>query len=74
MKRSNYEVELLSTTQPFSSKYDKDLLLQNTVLISYLDIIEVKDHEIAVQYLNGNFNKVLTSGRQVFGKGLRIIL
>ncbi len=70
-KRSQLEVEILDVTLPFNSTKDRDLMLQNEILLPYLEVIEVKDNEVAFQYLNGNFNKVLTAGRNIYWKGIK---
>ncbi|TAJ14547.1 slipin family protein [Marinilabiliaceae bacterium JC017] len=56
-------------SKPFSSSIELNILLQNEQLASLLEIVEVRDNEIALQYENGNFKSVLTPGRHAFWKG-----
>jgi regulator of protease activity HflC (stomatin/prohibitin superfamily) len=70
-KRSNLEFEYLNATQPFHSKYDVDSLIANPIMANLLDVVEVKDSELAFQYLNGNFNQVLGRGRYAYWKGVK---
>ena len=55
---------------PFIPSMDLDLLLKNEKLASKLDVVEVKDNEIAIQTKNGNFYKVLTPGRYAYWKSV----
>ncbi|MBZ4187294.1 slipin family protein [Niabella beijingensis] len=55
-------------TQPFLPPVELNLLLQDTELATALEVIEVADHEIALQFQNGLFQKVLTAGRYAFWK------
>jgi len=45
------------------------LLLADQQLAEKLIVVEVKDNEIALQYVNGNYKGVLQPGRYVFCKG-----
>lgn len=47
---------------------DFDLLLQSETLTEKIDLVEVSDQEIAIEYKNGNFNRVLTPGRYAYWK------
>ncbi len=55
---------------PFTSNIEMNVLLQNEELAALLDVIEVGDNEIVLQFVNGNFKEVLTPGRYAFWKGL----
>jgi hypothetical protein len=46
-----------------------NILLQDAALANALQVIEVKDNEIALQYENGMLKQVLTAGRYTFWKG-----
>jgi hypothetical protein len=70
-KRSNLEFEYLNATQPFHSKYGVDSLIANPIMANLLDVVEVKDSELAFQYLNGNFNQVLVRGRYAYWKDVK---
>lgn len=55
-------------TELFYHETDFDLLLKRQVLSSRLDIVEVNDNEIAIEYKNGNFYQVLMPGRYAYWK------
>jgi len=58
-------------TELFYHSTDLDLLLECRALAERLDVVNVSDDEIGIEYKNGNFNKVLTSGRYAYwGDGL----
>lgn len=57
------------TTQ-FVAPNTLDILLQNESLAAMLDIVEVADNEMVLQYINGNFKEVFTAGRYAFWKGV----
>ena len=55
-------------TKPFSPDVDLDILLKNEQLAAMLEIVLVKDSEIAIQYKNGLFYQVLRPGRYAYWK------
>ncbi|SDC21392.1 slipin family protein [Niabella drilacis] len=55
-------------SQPFQPPVELNLLLRDTELANALEVIEVADHEIALQFQNGLFQQVLTAGRYAFWK------
>ena len=55
-------------TELFYHEIDIDLLMKSDDLLSRVDIVEVGDSEIAIQYKNANFNQVLKPGRYVYWK------
>ncbi|WP_395063904.1 slipin family protein [Flavobacterium sp.] len=65
----NKEVVIYEMNQAFVSAIELDILLQNEVLASLLEVVEVADSEIALYFVNGNFKEVLTTGRYAFWKG-----
>jgi hypothetical protein len=77
LKSGNYwlgfgeKLEKYTTTHPFPSGRNVDVLLQLTGFRELVDIVEVGDTEICLVFLNGNFEKTLASGRHVFWKELR---
>ncbi len=62
------DVVTYDITKPFYHEIDLDLLMQCEDLRSRLDVIDIADNEIAIQYKNGNFHQVLTPGRYVYWK------
>lgn len=57
-----------STLAPFFSKMDLSILLENEELKSMLNVVEVKDNELAIVYKTGKFESVLTSGTYAYWK------
>ncbi|WP_348796959.1 slipin family protein [Flavobacterium adhaerens] len=64
------QVMVYEKTVSFQSPYEFNVLLQNEVLASMLEVIEVADNEIVLQFVNGNFKEVLTAGTYAFWKGV----
>ncbi|SHH09636.1 slipin family protein [Flavobacterium defluvii] len=54
----------------FHAPFELNILLQNEVLASMLEVVEIADNEIVLQFVNGNFKGVLTPGRHAFWKGI----
>lgn len=65
----NKEVMVFEKKQSFVAPVELNILLQNEVLASLLEIVEVADNEIALYFVNGIFKEVLTTGRYAFWKG-----
>lgn len=63
------KVEVYDMTKPFLPNQEIDLLLRNEGLRSQIDVIEVGDSEIAIQYRKGNLHRVLGPGQYVYWKG-----
>ena len=55
-------------TELFYHEIDIDLLMKCDELSSQVDVIEVADNEIAIQYKNGHFKQILQPGRYVYWK------
>lgn len=55
----------------FHPTVDIDILLKDEALRRMLELVEVNDTEIAIQYERRNFMRVLTAGRYAFWKGLK---
>lgn len=66
----NKQVMVYEKTVAFQSPYEFNILIQNEVLASMLEVIEVADNEIVLQFTNGNFKEVLTAGTYAFWKGV----
>lgn len=64
------ELYTYDLSKPFNPTIELNVLLKNNDLYQMLDVIEVKDNEIALQYVNGNFKYVLKPGRYAFWKGI----
>jgi regulator of protease activity HflC (stomatin/prohibitin superfamily) len=53
-------------TKPFFAPIELNILLQDEAFAELLQVIEVKDTEIVLVYVNGLLNQVLTAGRYTF--------
>ena len=53
-------------TEMFYHQTELDLLLKCKPFAERVNVVDVADHEIAIQSKNGNFHKVLTAGRYTF--------
>ena len=62
----NVKVVVYDRTMPFAPTIDLGILLQDAELAAELQIVEVGDNEIAIQYENGLITKVLTAGRYAY--------
>jgi len=65
----NEKVEVYEINKPFYAPVELNILLQDAALVNVLQVIEVKDNEIALQYENGLLKQVLNAGRYTFWKG-----
>ena len=63
-------IEIYDITKPFTPAYELNILLQDQRLKDALHVVEVKDHEIVLQYENGLLKQVLTAGRYAFWKAV----
>ena len=59
---------LYDISKPFYAPIELNILLQDEAVANALQVIEVKDNEIALQYENGLFRAVLAPGRYAFWK------
>ncbi|WP_289661923.1 slipin family protein [Flavobacterium panacagri] len=66
----NKNVLIYDMNAVFQAPFELNILLENEVLASMLEIVEVADNEIVLQFVNGNFKEVLTPGRYAFWKGI----
>ncbi|HKO76211.1 MAG TPA: slipin family protein [Flavobacterium sp.] len=66
----NKNVMIYDMSVQFQAPFELSILSQNEVLASMLEIVEVADTEIVLQFVNGNFKGVLTAGRYAFWKGI----
>jgi regulator of protease activity HflC (stomatin/prohibitin superfamily) len=67
---SGEDVMLYDMTKPFQPFIDLNILLQQTTLAEALEVITVKQQEIALLYENGLFKSVLTAGKHAYWKGI----
>jgi regulator of protease activity HflC (stomatin/prohibitin superfamily) len=63
-------MEVYDVTKPFTPAFELNILLQDRQLTDALHMVEVKDHEIVLQYENGLLKQVLTAGRYTFWKAV----
>lgn len=64
------QVMVYEKTMAFQAPFELNVLLQNEALAVMLEVIEVADNEIVLQFVNGNFKEVLTAGTYAFWKGV----
>lgn len=57
-------------SKPFVALVELNILLQDKALAAALQVVEVKDNEIALQYEDGLLKQILTAGRYAFWKGI----
>lgn len=66
----NKNVMVYDMNTAFQAPFELNILLENEVLATMLEIVAVADNEIVLQFENGNFKRVLTAGRYAFWKGI----
>jgi hypothetical protein len=64
----NEAVMIYDVTKQFNSSTDLNILLQDADLANALQVVEVADNEIVLQYQDGLMKQVLTAGRYAFWK------
>lgn len=68
--RTSEKIEIHDITKPFGSHVELNILLQDRNLAEWMQVVEVRDGEIALQFENGLLKKVLTAGRYAYWKGV----
>jgi len=63
-------VLVYDVTQPFTAPCELNILLQDAKLAEVLQVVEVKDNEIALQYENGLLKQVLQAGHYAYFKSV----
>jgi SPFH domain / Band 7 family len=66
----NEEVFVYDITKQFVAPVELNILLQDQSLADILQVIEVKENEIVLQYENGLLKQVLSAGRYAFWKSV----
>ncbi|MBF4518212.1 slipin family protein [Flavobacterium sp. ANB] len=66
----NKKVMIYNMDGSFQAPFELNILLQNEMLAAILEVVEVADNEIVLQFVNGNFKEVLTAGRYAFWRGI----
>ena len=61
---------VFDVTKQFVSPVEMNILLKDERLANVLEVVEVSDDHIALQYENGILKQVLTAGRYAFWKGI----
>lgn len=64
-------VEVYDMTKRFVSAIDLNILLEDDTLASMLNIINVKDNELALRFDEGSLKEVMMRGKYVYWKGVR---
>jgi regulator of protease activity HflC (stomatin/prohibitin superfamily) len=66
----NEEVIVYNMTAPFVPPINMNILLQYPAITNALHVVDVKENEIVLQYENGFYKNMLTTGRYAYWKGL----
>lgn len=66
---ANKEVKKYDITKPFLAPVELNILLADEAFANKVDVIDVADNELALEYENGLLKQVLTAGRYVYFKG-----
>ena len=66
----NKNVMIYDRNAYFQPPFELNILLENEDLKPMLEVVEVADSEIVLQFVNGNFKQVMNSGRYAFWKGI----
>jgi regulator of protease activity HflC (stomatin/prohibitin superfamily) len=64
-------VELHKVGQEFKSSKSLEILVKDEKLTKLLDIVDVADHQIALHFADGHFQKILKPGKTAFWNLLR---
>lgn len=64
------ELTIYDMAKPFRAPLNLNVLLSDPEFAQAVSVVNVEDHEIALQYENGLFTAVLQPGKYVFWKGL----
>jgi len=64
------EVTVYDKTVAFHSPVELNILLENKDFAAMIEVVNVKDSEIVLKFVNGNFNDFLVPGRYIFWKGI----
>lgn len=64
----NAQVFIYEMKKPFTPIIDIDVLLKNDKLGELLHVIDIKDNEIVLKYIDDKFEKVLTKGKYAYWK------
>ena len=64
------DVFVYDINKPFIPPIELNILLKDVALANALQVIEVGDNEIVLQYVNGLITQVLTAGRYTFWKNV----
>ena len=63
----NNDIEVVSLDQPIHSENcSLDILLNDTELQAQASVVDVKDEQIALHYINGAFKECLTTGKYAY--------
>lgn len=66
----NENISLYDMSKLYSSNIDLDIMIQDDQFRNLIEILDIKDHEIALKYVGNNYDSILTSGRYFYWKGL----
>lgn len=62
-----YDVIILDINKPFHTiEYDLELFIDDNQLLEELDILDVKDNEVAIHYIDGKLSNIYETGKYAF--------
>ncbi len=64
------DITIYDMSKIYTSDIDLTIMLKDQGFRNLVEVIEVKDSEIALKYINNNFKTVLTAGQYFYWKGL----
>jgi regulator of protease activity HflC (stomatin/prohibitin superfamily) len=64
------KIEVYHRATPFIPAFELNILLKDQELAEILHVVEVKEHELVLQYENGLLKQALPPGRYAFWKGI----
>lgn len=69
---SGTHVAIVDTCEPFPARRNLSLYLEDRQLADELEVVEVRDGELVLHYVDDRFREVLTPGRYAFWKVLEV--
>lgn len=66
----NEDVFIYSMSAPFVPPINMNILLQDPAITDALHVVEVKENELVLQFENGLYKNMLTTGRYAYWKGV----
>ncbi len=68
--RSNKAVKIFELTEPFNPPVELNILLSDSQLSAKFQVVEVKDNQLVLLFVNGLLKEILVAGRYCFWKSV----